>query len=210
MDVICDFTAIGIDPESTVSVDLERVPLKQALDTLFKGHLVEYGSDKNTLLIGSASSPPKNSHETMSAFRTAEFHRGSLLGPYGSVVALIAVGLFAGFFSVPLQVYLQTAAPDDQKGRIIGAWNLLNWIGIAGSGIVYSLGRQLLVGWLELPHAALFGFAAVPDAASRTVLSTTRNANRKSGGIVLLQQAANRADSRDSRSAHIDRQGMQL
>lgn len=89
------------------------------------------------------------------------FRRGSLLGPYGSVVALISVGLFAGFFSVPLQVYLQTAAPSDQKGRIIGAWNLLNWIGIAGSGVVYSLGRVTLVDWLQLPHATLFGFAAL-------------------------------------------------
>lgn len=91
---------------------------------------------------------------------STDFRHGSLLGPYGSVVALISVGFFAGFFSVPLQVYLQTAAPVDQKGRIIGAWNLLNWIGIAGSGIVYSLGRMLLVNWLELPHATIFGFAA--------------------------------------------------
>ncbi len=89
------------------------------------------------------------------------FRRGSLLGPYGSVVALIAVGLFAGFFSVPLQVFLQASAPSDQKGRIIGAFNLLNWIGIAGSAAVYALGRVLLIDWLELPHASLFGFAAL-------------------------------------------------
>ena len=88
------------------------------------------------------------------------FRRGSLLGPF-SVVALIAVGLFAGFFSVPLQVYLQMAAPSDQKGRIIGAFNLFNWIGIAGSGIVYTIGRLVLVEWLALPPATLFGFAAL-------------------------------------------------
>lgn len=87
--------------------------------------------------------------------------RGSLLGLPGSVIALIAVGLFAGFFSVPLQVFLQASAPSDQKGRIIGAFNLLNWIGIAGSGAVYSLGRMLLIDWLELPHASLFAFAAL-------------------------------------------------
>lgn len=87
--------------------------------------------------------------------------RGSLLGLYGSGVALIAVGLFAGFYSVPLQVYLQTAAPADQKGRIIGALNLLNWIGIAGAGAVYSIGRLILVETLELPHASLFGFGAL-------------------------------------------------
>lgn len=88
------------------------------------------------------------------------FRRGSLLGPL-SVLALISVGVFAGFYSVPLQVYLQSAAPVDQKGRIIGAWNLLNWIGIAGAGGVYFVGRQLLVEWMELPHGSLFGFAAI-------------------------------------------------
>lgn len=87
--------------------------------------------------------------------------RGALLGLYGSAAALIAVGLFAGFYSVPLQVYLQTAAPADQKGRIIGALNLLNWIGIAGAGGVYSIGRVILVDTLELPHASLFGFGAL-------------------------------------------------
>ena len=88
------------------------------------------------------------------------FYRGTILGPYGSAVALIAVGLFAGFFSVPLQVYLQSTAPVEQKGRIIGATNLMNWIGIAGAGVVYTLGRFLLVDWLMLPYATLFGFAA--------------------------------------------------
>ena len=87
--------------------------------------------------------------------------RGSLLGLYGSGLALVAVGLFAGLFSVPLQVFLQATAPTDQKGRIIGAFNLLNWIGIAGSAVVYSLSRFLLIDCLELPYASLFGFAAL-------------------------------------------------
>jgi len=90
-----------------------------------------------------------------------EYYRGTLLGPRGSAVALIAVGLFAGFFSVPLQVYLQATAPVEQKGRIIGAMNLMNWIGIAGAGVVYSIGRFILVDWLMFPYATIFGFAAV-------------------------------------------------
>lgn len=88
-------------------------------------------------------------------------YRGTLLGPYGSVVALIAVGLFAGFYSVPLQVYLQANSPSEQKGRIIGAMNLLNWIGIAGAGAIYSLGRLILVEWLMYPQASLFAFASL-------------------------------------------------
>jgi MFS family permease len=91
---------------------------------------------------------------------TERFYRGTLLGPYGSALALISVGLFAGFYSVPLQVYLQSAAPLEQKGRIIGANNLINWIGIALGGFVCFLGRILLVDWMSLPCASLFGLAA--------------------------------------------------
>ncbi len=108
-----------------------------------------------------ASSQPLDAASPHRAISKVHGPRGSLLGPSGSVIALIAVGLFAGFFSVPLQVFLQASAPSDQKGRIIGAFNLLNWIGIAGSGAVYSLGRTLLIEWLELPHATLFAFAAL-------------------------------------------------
>ena len=93
--------------------------------------------------------------------RVNPFYRGTLLGPYGSAKALIAVGLFAGFYSVPLQVYLQSTAPAEQKGRIIGATNLMNWIGIAGAGGVYTIGRVILVDSLMLPPATLFGFAAL-------------------------------------------------
>lgn len=89
------------------------------------------------------------------------FYRGTLLGPYGSAAALISVGLFAGFYSVPLQVFLQDSAPVEQKGRIIGANNLINWIGIASAGAVCFAGRILLVDTLMLPYASLFGMASV-------------------------------------------------
>lgn len=88
------------------------------------------------------------------------YYRGTMLGPYGSGFALVLVGFFAGFYSVPLQVYLQSNAPTEQKGRIIAAMNLLNWFGIAGAGLIYTIGRGILVDWLQLPQASLFGFAA--------------------------------------------------
>ena len=161
MNVVFLEDDIHMSLESPITIDVDRVPLKEALDLIFSGHSVKYGADYGILVVGSADNPPKNVVETMRVFRLAMTRRGSLLGPYGSVVALIAVGLFAGFFSVPLQVFLQASAPSDQKGRIIGAFNLLNWIGIAGSAGVYALGRLLLIDWLELPHASLFGFAAL-------------------------------------------------
>lgn len=108
-----------------------------------------------------SSTTEKAALSTTTASKIDPFQRGSLLGPYGSVAALIFVGVFAGFYSVPLQVYLQAAAPSDQKGRVIGAMNLFNWIGIACSAGVYGLGQWIMVNQLELPHATVFGFAAL-------------------------------------------------
>lgn len=45
-------------------------------------------------------------------------------------VVLASIGFFAGLFVVPLQVFLQARPPEDKKGRMIGAMNLINWIGI--------------------------------------------------------------------------------
>lgn len=90
-----------------------------------------------------------------------QYYRGTLLGPWGSAVALVSLGIFAGFYSVPLQVYLQSAAPSDQKGRIIGANNLIQWIAIASAGLIYWVGQLILIDWLMLPYASLFGFAGL-------------------------------------------------
>jgi MFS family permease len=84
----------------------------------------------------------------------------TLLGTWGSAAALMSVGFFAGFFSVPLQVYLQAKAPHSQKGRIVAAMNLVNWIGIAGSGLVYGA-CAALIDRFHLPHATTFGICAV-------------------------------------------------
>jgi acyl-[acyl-carrier-protein]-phospholipid O-acyltransferase/long-chain-fatty-acid--[acyl-carrier-protein] ligase len=59
---------------------------------------------------------------------------------------MVGVGLSAGLFIVPLQVFMQTRPPHDQKGRMIGAMNLINWIGIVGSAAFYALGVGVLEG----------------------------------------------------------------
>jgi acyl-[acyl-carrier-protein]-phospholipid O-acyltransferase/long-chain-fatty-acid--[acyl-carrier-protein] ligase len=115
-------------------------------------------SESDKTILASVDSPAPESAASDTAVHP--FYRGTLLGPYGSALALIAVGIFAGFYSVPLQVFLQSTAPSEQKGRIIGAVNLMNWIGIAGAGAVYSIGRFVLVDWLMFPYATLFAFAS--------------------------------------------------
>ena len=52
--------------------------------------------------------------------------------------ALVGLGTFAGLFVVPLQVFVQARPPEDQKGRMIGALNLINWIGIVFSALFYQ------------------------------------------------------------------------
>lgn len=85
----------------------------------------------------------------------------TLLGVWGTAATLAITGLFAGFFSVPLQVYLQAKTPHEQKGRIIAAMNLLNWIGICLSSLIYGVANQLLVVTAGLPPASTFGVAAL-------------------------------------------------
>lgn len=81
---------------------------------------------------------------------------GTWLGFWGAGSTLAAVGLFAGFFSVPLQVYLQAKSPPEQKGRIIAAMNLLNWIGICLASAVYAAANYVLVTLGRFPHASVF------------------------------------------------------
>lgn len=82
-------------------------------------------------------------------------------------VSLTALGVFAGLFAVPVQVFIQARPPEDQKGRMIGAMNLINWIGILLAAGVYGGCSALLgvkhISWtflilalLMLPVALLF------------------------------------------------------
>ena len=54
-------------------------------------------------------------------------------------LSLLMLGASAGVFVVPLQVVLQSAPPDAQKGRMIGTMNFVNWIGILLSAVFYKV-----------------------------------------------------------------------
>lgn len=53
-------------------------------------------------------------------------------------LTMVALGGCAGLFAVPLQVFLQHRPPRQLKGRMIGAMNLANWIGILLSAGLYG------------------------------------------------------------------------
>jgi acyl-[acyl-carrier-protein]-phospholipid O-acyltransferase/long-chain-fatty-acid--[acyl-carrier-protein] ligase len=71
-------------------------------------------------------------------------------------MALTGLGCFAGFFVVPLAVFMQARPPEDQKGRMIGAMNLVNWIGIVLAAFFYQAAVRMLerlgqpVSWMFL------------------------------------------------------------
>lgn len=71
---------------------------------------------------------------------------------FGVCLNLFLLGLFAGFYILPLNALIQQESPADQRGQILATNNFLSFTGILlGSGILYVL-RQ----WLHLNPAQIF------------------------------------------------------
>lgn len=86
--------------------------------------------------------------------------KGTFLGVGGTASMLVWLGICAGIYNVPLQVLIQARAPEEHKGRVIGAMSLANWVGIYFSGILLLLIKPWLVS-LHWPMNLLFGAAAL-------------------------------------------------
>jgi MFS family permease len=76
-------------------------------------------------------------------------------------VLLAGIGLFAGFFYVPLAVFMQARPPAEMKGRMIGAMNLVNWIGIVLSAVFYGVVETLCDRVLHIRLCWMFGMCAL-------------------------------------------------
>lgn len=84
-------------------------------------------------------------------------------GPFEWLVRglLVGVGLFAGFFYVPLAVLMQARPPAALKGRMIGAMNLLNWIGIVVASGFFGVSEHICDSILEVRLCWIFGMCAL-------------------------------------------------
>ncbi|MGN6133416.1 MAG: MFS transporter [Aureliella sp.] len=78
-----------------------------------------------------------------------------VLGQAGSIVALMALGIFAAIYSVPLQVFLQQRPPSAIKGRMIATMNQANFIGILLAGPLYQLFERIAA-WTDSPISSVF------------------------------------------------------
>jgi hypothetical protein len=82
-----------------------------------------------------------------------------LLGFWGSLVVLMLVGISAGLFAIPVQVYIQARPPAGQKGRMIAVMNQANFIAITLSGVIYLAMDRWAVS-MEWPRSTLFAMIA--------------------------------------------------
>jgi acyl-[acyl-carrier-protein]-phospholipid O-acyltransferase/long-chain-fatty-acid--[acyl-carrier-protein] ligase len=68
---------------------------------------------------------------------------------------MVLLGMFAAFFAIPVQVFIQARPTEDQKGRVIAVMNLANFTAILLSGAIYGLFDRLVRAF-ELPHSPIF------------------------------------------------------
>jgi acyl-[acyl-carrier-protein]-phospholipid O-acyltransferase/long-chain-fatty-acid--[acyl-carrier-protein] ligase len=96
---------------------------------------------------------------TMAAMSLPGGEFGHLLGYWGSLPVLLALGVFTGMFVVPLQVLLQSRPPKEEKGRMIATMNQFTWIGVILSALLYFGCVQLLQAF-NGPQNLVFAVAA--------------------------------------------------
>ncbi len=83
-----------------------------------------------------------------------------MLGYYGALPVLTLLGVSAGLFVIPLQVFLQSRPPENQRGRMIAAMNLSNYIAIVLSGFVYGIFDRAVTD-MEGPRSLIFGWMSL-------------------------------------------------
>ena len=85
-------------------------------------------------------------------------------GFWGTLIGLIflnpLLGMAAGMLAIPVQVFIQTRPPEDQKGRMIAVMNLTNFVAILLSGAIY-MGFDRLVGVAGWPRSVFFALTAL-------------------------------------------------
>ena len=78
-----------------------------------------------------------------------------------SCVWLLALGIAAGFYEIPLEAFLQHRSPRESRGSILAAYNFLSFSGMLLAALIY----WLLAGKLGLSARAVFlvaGLATLP------------------------------------------------
>ena len=77
---------------------------------------------------------------------------------------LALLGMSAGFFAIPLQVFIQSRPPVEHKGRMIAVMNQANFVAIMMSGVVYGVFSETVnyMGWPRSPIFAMMAALILP------------------------------------------------
>lgn len=103
--------------------------------------------------------------------------QSQVIGYWGSLICLIAVGVFAAIFSIPVMVFLQSRPPMHLKGRLIATMNQANFLGILLAGPLYQLFEKVAssMGWPISSVFWMMGSMVLPLAILYRLDSRTKS-----------------------------------
>lgn len=82
---------------------------------------------------------------------------------FAAVLALLAaVGFASGFFAVPINALIQHRPPDNQRGAVIAAANLLSFVGVFLASAAYFM----MTRWLHLGPQGIFRTVSIATVAA--------------------------------------------
>jgi MFS family permease len=154
-------TQLGLSDGST-SILTASIGLGIALGCMIGGYLSRDRVNRNVVIAGEIGI-----FVTMALMSLRGGEHQHLLGFYGSIPTLVAMGAATGMFIVPIQVALQSRPPREQKGRMIATMNQCSWIGIILGAILYAVCIWLFdrFGWPRNTMFAVTAALMLPVAA---------------------------------------------
>jgi MFS family permease len=124
-------TQLGLDDDKT-SLLTASIGLGIAAGCMLGGYLSRNRVNRNVVIVGAIGL-----FATMVLMSLRGGPHRHLLGYYGSIPVLVAMGAFTGMFIVPIQVALQSRPPREQKGRMIATMNQCSWVGIILGALLF-------------------------------------------------------------------------
>jgi acyl-[acyl-carrier-protein]-phospholipid O-acyltransferase/long-chain-fatty-acid--[acyl-carrier-protein] ligase len=147
-------TQLGLDSDFQVSALAGAVGVGIAAGCLLGGYFSRGRINPRVVSIGAIGMTV-----TMAAMSLPGGPHRHLLGYWGSLPVLMALGVFTGMFVVPLQVLLQSRPPKEEKGRMIATMNQFTWIGVILSALLYFACVRVL-DYFNGPQNLVFAVAA--------------------------------------------------
>jgi MFS family permease len=147
-------TQLGLTSDFQVSALSGAVGIGIAAGCLLGGYFSRSRINPRVVMLGAIGMTV-----TMAAMSLPGGADRHLLGYWGSLPMLLALGVFTGIFVVPVQVLLQSRPPRAEKGRMIATMNQFSWIGVILSAVLY-FGCVEALQFFRGPQNLVFAVAA--------------------------------------------------